>query len=166
MTITIPDGLLELYEEVGDLFIDNPMIGVVCTIVYPEIKIPCPNCILNTFGGGSVNVYRTGGPYPFEGVCPYCNGAGFKLETSTEDIRLRVYFSSRDWIKVSNMQVVDGRVQCIGYLADSPKIRRANYINLVSEQSNYQTWSYKLASEPFPHGFSKRRYCIFFCDRT
>ena len=68
-----------------------------CTVVYPEKRTDCPNCIVNTFGGRAVNTYKAGGPVPFNrGVeCPYCGGEGFKNEETTESVELRIYYRKR-----------------------------------------------------------------------
>jgi hypothetical protein len=54
----------------------------------------CPNCIVDTFGGvlTSTGVYKNGGPIPFEGVCPYCDGRGFTEIETSQTINCRVYF--------------------------------------------------------------------------
>lgn len=153
------------YQEAADLFIDNVNIGVNCTLVYPDKRTECPNCKINTIGGSSINVYKTGGPYPFTvGNCQYCQGKGFKTENATEDIRLRIYQNPKNWIKVANIEIVAGRVQVIGYLSDSQKLRRAKEIELVSDQ-DYQKWKYKLATDIYPHGFGKNRYFLSYLDR-
>ena len=49
------------------------------TVVYPEKRERCGNCITNTIGGRSANFYRSGGPISFNrgSICPLCGGVGF-----------------------------------------------------------------------------------------
>lgn len=169
MTFSIPNELWNKYYEMADLLIDDEHIGVNCTLVYPEKKIACNNCIFNTLPGGvSTNVYKNGGPMPFSyGPCPLCGGTGYKSSEETDSIRLRVYWRHRDWLKVGqSINYVDGRVQVIGYLKDFANFRKANTIILVSDQTKYQKWTYAQAGNAFPHGFGKNRYFVAFLDRT
>jgi hypothetical protein len=168
MTFTIPSGIQTIYNEIADEFINSDLIGSDCTVVYPSIKEACVNCVQNTFGGSTPNVYRHGGPAPFNfGPCPVCGGSSFKETENTDTVRLRIYWSKKDWqsIKVP-IQVPDGAVMTIGFLTDLPKIEQANEIILVAEQTMYKNWRYMLASEPFLHGFGKDRYFMAFWKRS
>jgi hypothetical protein len=165
MTLTIPSGIWAKYYEAADLFIDNNNIGKACTLIYPPIRIDCSNCVINHFGGISTNVYRHGGPAPFNGKCPLCGGSGRREEETTGSIRLRIYHSRRDWIKVNNLNIPDATVQVIGYATDLPNLLRANEVRLISEQ-NVLDQRYQLAGAPFLHGFGHNRYFIAHLKRV
>jgi hypothetical protein len=166
MTISIPDAFWDKYYEACDFFLDNDHIGKSCTLVYPPKKTECSNCTFNNLGGTSTNVYRHGGPAPFNfGRCPMCGGNGYKETEVTAQINLRVYWRNRDWIKVANINVPDAEVQIIGYLADLQKVRQAIEIRLVDERTQGD-WRMNLAGEPFPHGFGKNKYFIAHLKRA
>lgn len=162
---TIPSGFFDRYYEMCDLFINDNHIGKQCTLYFPPVKSECNNCVVNHFGGISTNVYRNGGPAPFQGSCPVCGGNGYREEEVSASIRLRIYHEKKDWIKVSNILIPDAEVMVIGYATDLPNVRRANEIRLISEQAGVDQ-RYQLAAEPFLHGFGHNRYFMAFLRRV
>ena len=96
MALNIPASVFEKLNEAILLF------NRTCTLVYPERKDRCENCITNTIGGRSVNTYRTGGPVSFNrgSLCPLCGGKGYKAVEETKNVELRVYHNRRDFINV------------------------------------------------------------------
>lgn len=166
MTFTIPSGTFDLYYEVCNELINNNFIGNSCTINYPPRRVSCDNCVTNHFGGHSSNVYKPGGPAPFNfGNCPLCGGNGYHEEVDTDTVRLRIYWQRKDWIKIASVVLPDADVQIIGFLTDLPKVRRAAEIILFDKVSNEQ-WKFALSGEPFPHGFGKNRYFVAFMSRV
>lgn len=165
MTFSIPNELFDKYREVCDYLIDHNNFGKACTIYYPPLKEECSNCETGLDGSTSTNVYRRGGPAPFGfGSCPLCGGNGYRETESTDSIRLRLYWSKKDWSKFG-VKIPDADVMCIGYLSDLPKFKRANSISLISEQK-HEDFRFVTACEPFPHGFGHNRYFICFLKRT
>ena len=65
-----------------------------------------------------------------------------------------MYHSPRDWLKISGMQFVDGRVQILGYMDDVRKL-------LSASQIRYNDSVYILASKPVRHGFGERYFVCF-----
>jgi len=162
MTISIPDSVYTTYEEAVDYMIGN--FGINCRINYPPIKIECPNCYYNSLPGvGASNVYRVDGPYPFTiGLCPYCNGEGFKETVTTENIKVRVYFDKKTWNKIlPNIGVKNGDALIIGYMKDTPKFQNMSFIQLATDVEGYGSKNYTLATNILPWGIKKRRY--FYC---
>ena len=96
MAIKLPASVFTKLNEAILLF------NRTCTVVYPETREKCTNCLNNTFGGRSVNFYRTGGPIPFNRgtPCPLCGGEGFKLTETEESVELRVYYQKKNFIDV------------------------------------------------------------------
>ena len=94
MAISIPNSVFNTYNEAVQLFERT------AKLVYPEKKENCPNCYLDTMGTRtrSVSFYRTGGPAPFErGMpCPLCDGKGYKMIETTEDIEVRIYWERKN----------------------------------------------------------------------
>jgi len=162
MTINIPDGLWDKYNEAADFFIDNDYIGRLCTIIYPPKRTSCVNCI-KPVGASTTNVYRHGGPMPFSfGGCPMCGDDGYKEVEYTDTIRLRIYWNRKDWIRiVGNIGVADADAMVIGYMADLPKFSQAVELLLASRQ-NEAEYRVVVAGKPSPWGFGRSRYFVAF----
>lgn len=167
MAFTIPEEIFDIYNEVCDELISNDFIGKACTLYYKPNITECPNCIFDTFTGKSSNSYKAGGPISFtDSLCPWCNGEGTKETEVTESIRLRLYWSKKDWAKFSiPLTLNDAELMTIGTLTNMPKCKQAVYIRVITSQSNYGYWDFELSAEPFPHGFGKDRYFIAFWKR-
>lgn len=165
MTFSIPESLFLKYYEVCDEFINNNYIGKVCKLVYPPRRVAC-ECTLNPQGINDGNVYPHGGPAPFNFPnCEQCGGTGYKEVEYSDNIRLRVYWRPKDWLKVANISFPEADAQIIGYASDLPKVRQASYLELITEQlhGNYKV---ELATEPFLHGFGHNRYFVAFVKRA
>jgi hypothetical protein len=163
MTFEIPSGLKDLYKDAVDALLISELTSEPCTIVYPPKNEACINCLPGPMGSGG-NVYRAGGPRPFSyGVCPYCQGRGFKEVESSEIIRLRVYFvndrSKQElFAKIANVDFERYDAQIIGHMADLQKVKRANYLLLVNEHQGQKRIRCKLVGEANPWGFGKDLY--------
>ena len=167
MGINIPDSLFNKYNDVVDVMISR--FGVKCTLVYPPKRERCGNCITQTMGRRSANVYRPGGPVPFSRgmICPLCGGNGFRDIENTEEITLRVYWRMKDWIDVGfQVDVQDGFIQTIGYMSDLPKINKAKEIIVNKDIQKYETLRFSRASEGFPQGFKQNRFVVCHWKRS
>ena len=149
----IPSGVFTKYFEIADEFINNEFIGKNCKVSY-EIQESCPNCNQNTYDGSISS---------FSNLCPVCNGKTYIITETFEDIRLRIYHSNKDWIKIGNTDKADGKAQIIGFKDDIPKISRANFIYLYSDTG--LNLKYKISSDIFPHGFNFK-YFIAYIERV
>jgi hypothetical protein len=117
-------------------------------------------------GGGLGNHYSHGGPAPQSIGCSSCGGTGYKESVETDNIRLRIYWNRKDWIRVADAVVVpNADAQVIGYMADYRKFQRADTIQLISDQTQGD-WKFTKISEPVPHGFEKKRYFISYLKRA
>lgn len=163
MTINVPTGLVDKYYEACNFFIDNDIIGRSCTIVYPPKRTTCSNCTVRTVGSTSTNVYKHGGPAPFQfGNCPLCGGNGYSESEVTDTIRLRIYWNRAEWIRVAgSVNIPDSDIMIIGYMTDLPKLKRATEILLAKDQkeAEYRT---TLMGKPVPWGFGRNRYFVAF----
>lgn len=163
MTISIPSGLKDLYKEAIDALLLSELTSEECEVVYPPKNEQCINCLPGPMGSGA-NVYRSGGPRPFTfGVCPYCQGRGFKETESTETIRLRVYFATDRskqelYSKIASIDFEKYEAQIIGHMDDLPKVKRANYFLLVNQNAGHKRVRVKLIGEPNAWGFGKDLY--------
>lgn len=163
----VPDEIFQKYRDVVDEF-TNTTFGINCRLEYPPKEIACINCIYDVQNKKSTNKYKTGGPIPFSfGICPHCNGRGFKPEIQTDIIKLRVYWDKKSWLKVGiPLNIPDGMVQAIGFMSDLPKIKKSQKAVLNSDQEGHNSWAYKLSGEPIPHGFGRDRYVITYWERA
>lgn len=160
--ISIPSNIFDIYNEA----VDNIWSKTI-TLVYPEVKQPCPNCLND--GTRSNGVYRTGGPYPFENgfICPLCNGDGFKLIESTDKIKARLYYNRKDWIDIGiPVNVPYQAAQMVCKLDDLPKIQRCKYIipEYYDGIQGYQIQNLTLAGAYYPQGFTQNptKYVVTF----
>jgi len=160
MTISIPSTLIDKYNEACDFFLNDNIIGRDCTIVYPPKRTSCNNCIVRPVGSTTTNVYRNGGPAPFNfGGCPLCGGTGYKEIEYTDSIRLRIYWNRADWVKIGNVHVDNADVMVIGFMSDVTKLIRSIEIKLASSQAE-AVYRATLVGQPVPHGFYRNRYFI------
>tara|TARA_A100001515_G_C4488869_1_gene182579 strand:- start:92 stop:607 length:516 start_codon:yes stop_codon:yes gene_type:complete len=168
MAINIPSSVFTTYNEAVLLFTRT------ATLVYPEKKEDCPNCILDTMGTRtrSISRYQPGGPYPFErGMpCPYCNGQGYKAIETTEDITLRIYWDRKFWVDIgASIDIPDGGIQTISYMTDLDKIKKCKYmIPKYDGIENYDTSAkYEKAGSSYPQGFKQNetKYVVTFWKR-
>ena len=163
MAINLPASAFTKFNEAVLLFMRT------ATLVYPPIQEDWPNCIKQTLGGRSVNIYTPGGPVPFTtGMpCPYCNGQGVRLSEVTEDISLRIYWDKRSWISIGvDIDVPDGAVQTIGYMSDYEKMKKANKLIAYFPDSEEKA-SFTRMGEGFPMGFKQNptQYITLFWRR-
>lgn len=159
MAISIPAALKQKYYEVmNDVFLADDFYSRLCTLYYPPRRVDCADCDTQLLGGTSKNVFQHGGPAPFNNTgCVYCGGNGYREEEVTDSVRLRVYWNKRDWIKTASVVAPNAEAQVIGKIVDYPKIAQANEIRLVSQQNEMDA-RFKLAGEPFYHGFGKNQF--------
>tara|TARA_Y100000114_G_scaffold109417_1_gene102927 strand:+ start:934 stop:1446 length:513 start_codon:yes stop_codon:yes gene_type:complete len=168
MAINIPSSVFNTYNEAVLLFTRT------ATLVYPEKKEDCPNCIMNTMGtrNKSVSVYQAGGPYPFtRGMpCPYCNGKGYKAVEATDDITLRIYWDRKSWVKIgASIDIPDGSIQTIAYMTDLPKIEQCKHmIPNYDGIEKYDKAKYERNGPSFPQGFKQNetKYVVTFWNRA
>ena len=144
-------------------------------MVYPEKKENCPNCYLDTMGTRtrSVSLYRPGGPASFErGMpCPLCDGKGYKIIETTEEISLRIYWERKSWVDVGiPLDFPQGSIQTIANMEDLPKIDKAKYL-MPTEYGNlasHHTMKFTKSGASFPQGFKQNptKYAVTFWERN
>jgi hypothetical protein len=160
--VTLASDFFDGYNQTADDFI-NSNFGVNCTLLYPAKDVECENCIVDTINRCSTNQYNGTGPYPFTfGICPYCEGNGYKSEQPTENIKMRVYFTPKSWVKISiPVNIPDGSIQTIGFMSDLPKVLKSKTVIINPNLSPINDWSYALLTHPVPHGFNQRYFIAF-----
>lgn len=128
--MTIPSGFFDCYYTEMDCLIEDQTIGNLATLYYKS----------NSSRDYSIFEEDTYNPSDV---------------VKTDNIRLKVYYSSKNWIKIGNTEFIDGRIQVVGYFSDIPNINKADYIQINNQK-------YKLATSPVSHGFGNRYFIAFF----
>lgn len=159
----IPDTLLQLHEQVSTDMLISANIGVDVGLYYPPRRSDCPNCEYNSFAKKSANIYTAGGPIPFTNgtLCPYCNGNGFIYSEEEDTVKMKIYWTPKDWIDIGfDVQQADGIIQTQALVSDLPKIQKCNY--MIPNLRTYSSvqYKYKLIKESVPHGFRQDKFFI------
>jgi len=159
MPIEIPQSVFDKYFDVVDSTFN--IFGVTCQLVYIEKVEEISNTYDNIPDKRSVNAHRRGGDqYKRQNKV-------IKEVEKTEDIKLKVYWDSKSWIKVGgDMVIPDGSIQTIFYATDIDKIMRAKELIVHKDIKSLQEMRYKKHGEPFPMGLQQKRYFGCFWERT
>lgn len=163
---TLSDDIRAIAQDAIDDLIDQ--LGKDCKLVYPSNAERCPNCVYDLEAHRSTNVYKPGGPIPFDsGACPVCDGIGTITTPASESIRFLCQWNPRDWfIAPGNIRIPEGYMQIKGYLKDMQKVLRAEYIVIQTPIANVREYRYKLDSEPIDQGnIIQGRYFIALLKR-
>jgi hypothetical protein len=158
--LEIPDNVITSYNYVIDGVMESS-IAQECKLIYPVTKnSSCPNCIYSPREKKSSNIYKNGGPIPFPNhtICPWCGGAGKSNRAIEESIRLRVYWSPKDWSIANPVENPDTSVMVIGYLKDLPNLEKADRILLNKNIASYRSWLCERAGESVPWGLGQNKY--------
>ena len=164
--LSIPSDLLDLHEVGTDAIIDG--LGKICELIYPPKTTECPNCYYDPRTRRSNNIYKSGGPKPFENntICPWCGGVGRSVASVAEQITLRIYWNPSEWSVVgSTIQNPEGVAQVIGYITDLPKLERAQEIMLNKGVDGIRKYRCQREGEATPWGFRQNRYFSQFLRR-
>ena len=167
-TFEIPGSVVSSHEYIADALIAGPT-GQDCQLIYPVTKnAVCPNCIYSPRQKRSSNIYKTGGPIPFENhtTCPWCGGEGRSSREIKESIRLRVYWNRKDWTISPPVENPDTSAMIIGYMYDLPKLEKADRILLNKRVSVYKKWLFEREGEAVPWGLAQDRYFAQMLRRT
>jgi len=156
--VQIPESMMQKYRAIADDFIDSNF-GVNCTLYYPPTRVECSECTEGSIANADSNRFSHGGPnFSSQTSCVHCGGNGYKEEPTEDIIKLRVYFSHKDFISIGNHQINDGTIQVIGKMSDVQKFERADKIKIVTE--NLESTAVK-AGKTQPHGFEDRYFVSF-----
>ena len=151
MSLSLPPEAFTLFNDAVDNIWSRPI-----TLIYPEVREECPNCTFNGFR--SNGKYKAGGPYPFEdgGLCPWCEGAGYKMIETTEQIYARIYYSQKEWVKVGpQVQLANAAAQIVAKMTDLSKLQQCKYCipHYYPGIDNYNNQKLLRISDFYPMGF-------------
>ena len=142
------------------------ILGSPCIVYYPPKQQPCGNCNFSPLTKKSSGIFRNGGPMPFpaNGLCPLCSGAGTQSIEVSETITCVVYFDGGLFKKgnVDTVKIPGGMIEIKGFFKDAYKIQRANYILPAG-----QNIKYRLTGDTIPiNEIVKNRYFIAKLERV
>ena len=161
MAINVPQSVFDKYFEVIDSTFT--IFGVTCQLVFIEKVEEISSSYDNFPTHNSISAHRRGPGVP-----------AFRRDTTvlkevekTEDIKLKVYWDSRSWVKVGGDIVVpDGSIQTIGMMTDLPKVLRAKELVVHNEITDYGELKFQRTGEHIPMGLKQDRYFACFWERV
>ena len=161
MPISIPESVFDKYFDVIDSTFT--IFGITCQLVSIEKKeviIYSPDN--NHPDVNTINDHRRGGG---------THNRGTKTIKEVEvltDITLKVYWDSKQWIKVggSDIAIPDNAIQTIFYMSDLPKILAAKQLIAPKSGKDYKEMRFERAGEHIPIGLRHNRYAACFWKRV
>lgn len=159
MPVSIPESVFDKYYDVVDSTFT--IFGVTCQLVYVEEVEEISNTYDNIPENRSVNAQRRRqGTYKRQDKV-------IKQVEKTEDIKLKVYWDSRSFIKPGgNIVVPDNSIQTIFFASDMGKIVRAKELIVHKDIKDKKEMRFQRAGEPFPMGLRQNRYFGCFWERA
>lgn len=156
----VPAKVFEKYNEFVQHFLDD--FGVKCLLVYTD-RVQTINESLSPLKQKKT-MHLSGTPESFARA-----EDNYKSLETTEEITLRVYWGTSDYIsdndayeRIGNLIVPVGTVVCYGLIKDLYKLERANKLIIYSSLTpDHREWVLEKASEPIPHGLTKTEVVSF-----
>jgi hypothetical protein len=160
MPVSIPESVFQKYYDVVDSTFQ--IFGVTCTLVYPQTVEEISNTYDNIPENRSINAHRRHGNQLYKQQ----NHTYREVETY-EDIKLKVYWDAKSFIKVSaSMIVPDNSIQTIFFATDLGKINRAKEMIVHKGIQDKVEMRFKKWGESVPMGLRQDRYFACFWVRA
>lgn len=160
MSIKIDQSVFDKYFEIIDSTIDD-YFGVDCILVWVEKVEVIDNSFDNIPDGRSVNPHRRPkGPHKR-------NNKTFKEVEKTDKIKMKVYWSEKEWINPGgNIVIPDNSVQTVFKFDNLSKVQRAKEVIIHDAIDELKELRYQMAVDPFPVAFKKQRYWACFWSKV
>lgn len=131
--------------------------AVPCQLIYGQTLFTnCPNCIYDPVGNKSSNRYLSGGPQPFNGVCPVCFGQGKIPDEQTTDICLCVIYDYKSWYPTPvEVNSPLGYIQTLSKLETMDDLKEAKEVIANTNLNSYVRSRFERYGEPQPCGFGQ-----------
>lgn len=150
MPITIPQSVFDKYYDVVDSTFD--IFGVTCQLVYIQKVEELNNNFNNIPDNRSVNPRRRNSDYNR-------GGKSYREVEKLEDIKIKVYWDSRNWTKIGgNIVVPENGIQTIFFAKDLTKILKAKELIVHKSVKDLKEYRFKRSGDPFPMGIGLERY--------
>jgi len=160
MPIEIPQSVFEKYYDVVDSTFS--IFGVTCQLVYTEKVEVIDNSYDNIPDNRSVNPHRRPGGGNYKR-----NDKTIKEVEKLEDIKIKVYWDSRNWTNIGgNMVLPKNGIQTIFFASDLGKIIRAKELIVHKDIKDLKEMRFERLGEPFPMGLKQNRYFGCFWERA
>lgn len=156
----VPSKVFEKYNEFVQHFLDD--FGVKCLLVYTDRVQTINESLSPLKQKKTMNLVGT--PESFSR-----GDENYKTIETTEEITLRVYWGSADYLgdndsyqRIGNIAVPAGTVVCYGLMKDLHKLEKANKLIIYSSLTpDHREWVLEKTSEPIPHGLTKTEVISF-----
>ena len=160
MPINVPQSVFDKYFDVIDSTFN--IFGVTCQLVSiqkVEKRVYNPNN--NIPDRNTINDHRRGGGDRNRGTVTI-------VETEVlTDIKLKVYWDSKQWIGVTkDMVVPDGTIQTIGMMSDLPDVLKAKELIVHKGIKDHKEMRFQRQGEHIPMGLKQDRYFACFWKRV
>lgn len=156
----IPSGVFITYAEFADAMLATTGFGSACKLVYVDKIQTMSNSVPNAKQKKVMNLQSMQPDTGFKR-----GDTAYKTVEYTENITLRVYWSRKEWRKLSSIDMADGSVMTIGRYSDLTKINRAVALLIYSGKSGHQELRFEKAAEPIVHGLNDN-YLVCFWKRV
>jgi hypothetical protein len=160
MPVSIPESVFDKYYDVVDSTFT--IFGVTCQLVYVEKFEEISNTFDNIPSNKSINSHRKRGPEQYKR-----QNKVIKEVEKTEDIKLKVYWDSKSFVKTGgNIVLPDNSIQTIFFASDLGKIVRAKELIAHKDIKDKKEMRFQRTGEPFPMGLRQNRYFGCFWERA
>jgi hypothetical protein len=147
----IPSEVFKTYELFADAMIAD--FGTNCLLKYPATAVNTAQNI------PSFKTSKSLRPYDADPTPTFIHDDDqVKASDDTEVVRLRVYWTPKDFQKVGGLMYPEATIQTIGYYSDIVKLIKAVEICPDVDKG----FSFIHAGAPIPWGLRKSRYCVAF----
>ncbi len=156
----ITQAFKDLHKHAIDATLEDTALTEACVLHYESKWTDCPNCGFNGLTGKSNGIYTDGGPVPFDGICPYCNGHGRVQEPQNETLHLMTIWDSKRFIPQVGVNLGDIAVQTMSKIITYPNLSRATSATISSNIQKYGTADFVRLGEPGPLGFGASNFIL------
>ena len=160
MPLNIPESVFDKYYDVIDSTFN--IFGVTCQLVFIEKTEEISVTYDNVPSNRSINAHRRSNSDLYKR-----ENKVIKEVEKLEDIKLKVYWDSKSWVKVGGDIVIpDNSIQTIFMGTDLDKIMRAKALIVHKDIKDQREFKFTKFGEPFPMGLRHKRYFGCFWERA
>lgn len=151
----LPQAIFDKYKEFGDSMISE--LGVDCLLYYPSIKTVTTTDIPTFANSKSMRPNNAPNIH---------NGQNIVETEQTEIIRLRTYWTKKDFDKIAQMDVPAGGCMTIGHLRDLTKIHKCIKLRINVANQGSVIGDFVRVTDPIPWGLRKEHYFVCTWNRV
>lgn len=167
--INLPTDVKNFIEGSQTDMLDPSIFGKQCVLHLPPITTNCPNCLPDSAGLKSSNIYLSGGPQQFVNgqICPVCLGQ-YMIETANDvSIYASLEYRFDNFLQVLklNLRHPQNSIQVKTYATYITNLKNALSMETLvnAPNGNYQ---YKLAGEPIIPSKFTNKFCYSVWERA